>query len=120
LETVPLSISVADPDQGSGAFLTTRSGIRDGKKIWIRIRDEQPGSYFRELGKKFFGVTILQFFYADPVSGMEKIRTRDKHPGSATLLSISKQKFKYRRKGNRRRRGKKERKLVKGGDGKKG
>ncbi len=39
-----------------------------------------------------FWVTILKFFDADPVSGMEKIRTRDKHPGSATLLGISKQK----------------------------
>jgi hypothetical protein len=37
---------------------------------------------------------------------MEKIRTRDKHPEYATLLSISKQKYKYRRKGKRRRRGK--------------
>jgi hypothetical protein len=41
------------------------------------------------------GVKILKFFYADPGSGifltldtgsgMEKIRVRDKHPGSATL-----------------------------------
>jgi hypothetical protein len=37
---------------------------------------------------------------------MEKIRTRDKHPGSATLLGISKQKYKYSRKGKRKRRGK--------------
>jgi hypothetical protein len=28
---------------------------------------------------------ILKFFDADPGSGMEKIRIRDKHPGSATL-----------------------------------
>jgi hypothetical protein len=34
-----LSISVADPDPGSGAFLTPGSGV--GKKLKIRIRD--PG-----------------------------------------------------------------------------
>ncbi len=34
-------------------------------------------------------VKILEFFYADPGSGLEKIRIRDpdyKHPGSATLI----------------------------------
>jgi hypothetical protein len=40
----------------------------------IRIRDEQRGSYFQELGNK-----ILKFFYADKGSGMEKIRIR--YPG---------------------------------------
>ncbi len=43
--------SVANPDPGPGAFLDP--GIRMGKKIkiriGIRIRDEHPGSYFREL-----------------------------------------------------------------------
>jgi hypothetical protein len=34
-----LESSVADPDPGSGAFLTPRSGIRDGGKICIRIRE---------------------------------------------------------------------------------
>jgi hypothetical protein len=38
---------------GSGAFLTSGSGM--GKKIRIRIRDEHPGSYFRELRNNFFG-----------------------------------------------------------------
>ncbi len=43
-----------------------------------------------------FGVKVLKFFDVDadpgifltldPGSGMEKIRIRDKHPGSATLL----------------------------------
>ncbi len=45
LYTVLLLIGVADP--GSGAFLTPGSGIRFG------IRDEQPGSYFRELRNNF-------------------------------------------------------------------
>ena len=77
--------SVADP--GSGAFLTP--GIRDGLKI--RIRDEQPGSYFRELKKKF-GVKIPKFLDTYPEwkkfgSGMEKFGPgiRDKQLGSATL-----------------------------------
>jgi hypothetical protein len=47
--------SVADPDPGSGAFLTPGSGIRDGEKVRIRIRDEQPGSYFQELRNHFLG-----------------------------------------------------------------
>jgi hypothetical protein len=72
--------NVADPDPGSGAFLTPGSGILD----------EQPGSYFLELRNNFLGVKILKFFDADPgwrqfESGMEQSRIRDKHPGSATL-----------------------------------
>ncbi len=68
-------------------------------KIRVRIRDEQPGSYFRDL-ETIFWVKILKFFDADPGSGMGKIWIRDpgwkirieimdkqfKHPGSATLL----------------------------------
>jgi hypothetical protein len=50
-----IGTSVADPDPGSGAFLTPQSGIRDGQKIKIRIRDEQTGSYFRELRTNFLG-----------------------------------------------------------------
>jgi hypothetical protein len=46
---------VADPDPGSGAFLTPESGMGN-KKNRIRIRDEQPGSYFQELRNKFFGL----------------------------------------------------------------
>ncbi len=45
---------------GSGAFLTPGSGIRD----------DQPGSYFRELINHFFGVKIIKFFDAYP--GWEK------------------------------------------------
>jgi hypothetical protein len=33
--------------------------IRDGKKFSIQIRDEQPGSYFRELRNIFFGLKYL-------------------------------------------------------------
>jgi hypothetical protein len=52
------------------------------KKVWIRIRDEQLGSYFLELRNQFFLVKIvkiLKFFDADPGSGMEKSRIR--YPG---------------------------------------
>ncbi len=86
--------SVADPDPGLGAFLTPGSGIRDPgwEKVSIRIRDEQPGSYFLELRNHFFAffvVKILKFFDEDPGSGiqdpgwrqfgsgMEKSRIRD-------------------------------------------
>jgi hypothetical protein len=55
----------------------------------IRIRDEQPGSYFLELRNHFFG---FNFKYLNSLmrirdlgSGMEKSRFRDKNPGSATL-----------------------------------
>ncbi len=54
--------SVADPDPGSGAFLTHRFGIR--------IRDDQPRSYFRELRNQFFG---LKLFDAGP--GLKKGKT---------------------------------------------
>ncbi len=53
----------ADPDPGSGAFLTPGSGIRVGKKSGsgsgIRNRDEEPGSYFRELRNNFLGLKYL-------------------------------------------------------------
>ncbi len=42
---VNISLSVADPEPGSGALLTPGS----------RIRDEYPGSYFRELRNNFLG-----------------------------------------------------------------
>ena len=48
--TSPVS-SVADPDPGSGAFLTPGSGIRY----------EQPGSYFLELRNYFFGFLGLKY-----------------------------------------------------------
>jgi hypothetical protein len=43
-------------------------------KINIRIRDEHPGSYFRELRNNFWD-KILQFF--DPGSGVGKIQIWD-------------------------------------------
>jgi hypothetical protein len=75
-------------------------------KIRIQIRGEQPGSYFRELRNNFLGLKYLNSLTrirdlgwknSDPGSVMEKfgsgmeknwireekIRIRDKHPGSA-------------------------------------
>ncbi len=67
------------------------------------IRDEQPGSYFLKLRNYFFWffwVKILKFFDEESGSGMETVRIRDpgwkkvvsgirdKHPGSATLLTV--------------------------------
>jgi hypothetical protein len=40
--------SVADPDPGSGAFLCFFDPV-------IRIQDENPRAYFRELGNNFLG-----------------------------------------------------------------
>ncbi len=76
--------SVADPDPGSGAFLTPGSGIRY----------EQPGSYFLELINHYVGLKYLNSStrFLDPGGkkfgpGIEKRRIRDpgKHSGSATL-----------------------------------
>ncbi len=66
--TPVLRIRTREP--GSGAFLTFGSGIRDFWKNRIRIWDEQPRSYFREL-RTLFWLKILKFFDADPGSGME-------------------------------------------------
>jgi hypothetical protein len=38
--------------------------IRDENKIKIRIRDEHPGSYFRELRNNFW-IKMLKFLNAD-------------------------------------------------------
>jgi hypothetical protein len=61
--------SVANPDPGSGAFCDPWIRNPGWVKSRIRIRDEQPGSYFLELRNNFFGVQILQFFDTDPGSG---------------------------------------------------
>jgi hypothetical protein len=41
-------------------------GKKSGSGSGIRIRDEQPRSYFLELRNHFYGVKILKFFDADP------------------------------------------------------
>jgi hypothetical protein len=72
--------SVADPGSGIGYLFDP--WIRDPvwEKVSIRIRDEQPGSYFLELRNHFFAffeVKILKFLDEDPGSGMETVRIRD-------------------------------------------
>ncbi len=67
--------SVADPEPGSGVF---GPWIGMVKKIQILdlgsgIRDEHPRSYFCQ-GQQFFGLKILEFFDADPVSCQPWIR----------------------------------------------
>jgi hypothetical protein len=79
-----LTCSVADPDTGSGAFVTPGSGMN--------ILD-----HISESLETIFWFKIIKLFDADPDpgsenlvdpgSGMEKIRIREKHPGSATLLT---------------------------------
>ncbi len=96
-------ISVAYLYPGSGAIWTPGSGM--GKKSrsgsQIRIWDEHPGSYFRDLLNNFLGLDTKIFlcgcgsgsgiweslwpWIRNP--GWKKFRSwiRDKHPGSATL-----------------------------------
>jgi len=69
------------------------SGIRDWEKSRSRIRGGHPRSYFCELCIRF------KFLNADPDPGScqlwirdqgwkNRIRIRDKHPGSATLVVV--------------------------------
>jgi hypothetical protein len=75
-----VSTSVADPDPGSGALSTPGS----------EIRDKQPGSYFQEPKKQFFGLKYINslIWIRNPGwkkfgSGMKKVGSgiRDKYPG---------------------------------------
>jgi hypothetical protein len=55
--------SVADPYPGSGIGCLFDPWIRDPgrEKVSIRIRDEQPGSYFLELRNHFFAFLGLKY-----------------------------------------------------------
>ncbi len=44
---------------GSGIRWFFDPWIRDGYKVRIRMRDEQPGSYFLELSNRIFGLKFL-------------------------------------------------------------
>ncbi len=77
-----------------------RIRIRDPVPFWpldpgwwvknrIRIRDEQPGSYIRELRNQFYGVKILKLFDADPGSGMEKFGSGIRNTGENQREHIS-------------------------------
>jgi hypothetical protein len=79
--------SVADLDTCSG--MSKKSGSRSGDPDpGIRIRNENPRSYFQELRNQFFWVKIRKFFDADP--GWKKFgsRIRDWDPGSGKTSRI--------------------------------
>ena len=52
------------------------------------IRDEHPGSYFRELRKKIFGLKIPKFCYADPDPGSGIFLTLDPLAGMEKLAPL--------------------------------
>jgi hypothetical protein len=60
-------------------FKVCRTSVADPDPGWVkvRIRMNNPGSYFQDLRNHFLGVNILKFFDADPGSGIDKIRIRD-------------------------------------------
>ncbi len=72
-----LENSVADPDPGSGAFLTPGSGM--SKKSGFGSGMNNP-DHISESLETIFWVKILKFFNADPGSGIKKIRFRDNIP----------------------------------------
>jgi hypothetical protein len=59
-------------------------GKKLGSGSGIQIRDEKPGSYSSIYFMRIL-MRIRDGKNSDPRSGMEKIRIRDKHPGSATM-----------------------------------
>jgi hypothetical protein len=70
-----LQCSVADPDPGSGSFLTPGSG-KSVSETGMNNPDHISDSL-----ETIFWVKILKFFDADPGSGMGKIRIRDPKSG---------------------------------------
>jgi hypothetical protein len=65
---------------GSGSGIWCLFDLWIGDPAWVKNQDLD---HISESLETFFWVKILKFFDADP--GWEKIRIRDKHPGSATL-----------------------------------
>ncbi len=59
--------------------------IRDGKKVRVQIRDEQPGSYFREHRHHFLNSLMRNQDGKNRIRD-GKIRIRDVFPGSNTDL----------------------------------
>jgi hypothetical protein len=83
--------SAADPDPGSGTILTPGSGM--GKKLGSGSGMINPENISDNVETIFVGLKYLNSLMRirDPGwkkfgSGMEKIRIRYKHPGSATLV----------------------------------
>jgi hypothetical protein len=99
LYTVIAKIRIANPDPGSGAFLTPGSGM--GKKSGFGSgMGKQSGSgsgmnnpvHISYISETVFWVKILKILVDEknsvPGSGMEKSRIWDKHPESATLAKM--------------------------------
>ncbi len=61
-----------DPDSGSGAFFTPRSGKKSGSGSGTNNLD-----HISESLETIFWTKILKFFDSDPGLGIEKILTRD-------------------------------------------
>jgi hypothetical protein len=80
-----VDISLADPDPGSGVFLTLGSGSGMGKKSGFRSGIYNPDHIYKSL-ETIFGVTILKFIYVNPESGIRE--GKNPHPGSATLVDM--------------------------------
>jgi hypothetical protein len=57
-----------------------------GKKVRIRIRDEQPRSNFLEIRNLFFWVKLLKFFDAD--LGWKKVGSGIKIPKPQHWLTV--------------------------------
>ncbi len=93
----PVIFIVADPDPGSAAFWNLDPGSGMGKKSGFGSGMNNLNHISESLETNFWA-KILKFFDAGPGSGMEKIlirdpsmekiriRIRDKHPGSATMV----------------------------------
>jgi hypothetical protein len=79
---VHVSCSVADPDPGSGAFLTPGPG----SWIWNRFFMKFVATK-KVMTKNFFFTPLFCAVFGIKDPGWVKIRIRDKHPGSATLVS---------------------------------
>ncbi len=79
--------SVADPDPGSGAFLTPGSGIRDGLKSGSGSGMNNPDHISESLGT-IFGLNYLNSLMRirDPELEQFGSGIRDVYPGSATLF----------------------------------
>ncbi len=104
--------------RGCAHSLTALAQLEKGKKKgfqavlrirdpgWLTNQDPYPGwttrIIFRELRNKFLGLKYLNSVMriwdgknSDPGSRMEKIRIRDKHPGSATLFLGTRRRYRY-------------------------
>ncbi len=67
-------VSVADPDPGSGAFLTPGSGIRNG--FFPNPGSRIPRPYFEELFDNFFGKKFYKSLKIGPNFFLWRFKTK--------------------------------------------